>query len=131
MGLALQKCIAFTAAYQARRFSPPACAHKRVRTAFHIADCCQGIGFVVAAALQTEKFYDLLGGTNFVLNAAIALRSNQEEPTTRQYVAAGSVAIWGLRLSSFLFKRRQRRVQPQPQHPDPLTLSPKDPPRRS
>ena len=48
MGGVLSKCVLFTAAYQ-------------------------GVGFAAAAALQTEKFYDLMGGTNFVLNALFAL----------------------------------------------------------
>jgi len=60
--------------------------------------------FVVAAALKTEKFYDLAGSSTFIL---LAVQSLQWGKTfyTRQKIQTGCVAIWALRLGLYLFGR--------------------------
>merc|ERR1712004_50407 len=60
--------------------------------------------FAIAAALKTEKFYDLAGSSTFLL---LAYQSLQWGHTfyTRQKIQTGAVAIWASRLGLFLFNR--------------------------
>eukprot|EP01103_Thecamoeba_quadrilineata_P000564 TRINITY_DN10490_c0_g1_i1.p1 TRINITY_DN10490_c0_g1~~TRINITY_DN10490_c0_g1_i1.p1 ORF type:complete len:240 (-),score=33.48 TRINITY_DN10490_c0_g1_i1:30-749(-) len=60
--------------------------------------------FAVAAILQTEKFYDLAGGTTFVLLSLLSLNWGNHF-FLRQKIVTGQIVIWGLRLSLFLFSR--------------------------
>lgn len=60
--------------------------------------------FVVAASLQTEKFYDLTGSLTFVGLGLFAL-IDQASYFTRQCVATGMMIGWAMRLGSFLFYR--------------------------
>nr|XP_060620027.1 uncharacterized protein LOC132768294 [Anolis sagrei ordinatus] len=60
--------------------------------------------WAVAAALRTEKFFDLAGSGTFILLAHLSLSwGNSSHP--RQQVQTGLVTIWGLRLGLYLFLR--------------------------
>eukprot|EP01102_Stenamoeba_stenopodia_P000622 TRINITY_DN10599_c0_g1_i1.p1 TRINITY_DN10599_c0_g1~~TRINITY_DN10599_c0_g1_i1.p1 ORF type:complete len:270 (+),score=28.18 TRINITY_DN10599_c0_g1_i1:160-969(+) len=64
--------------------------------------------FVPSALFKTEKFYDLVGGSTFVLIAWLAKSfwaPNALNPTLRQQVITGLITAWGSRLSLFLFSR--------------------------
>jgi len=52
----------------------------------------------------TEKFFDLTGGSTFVLLSWLAFKEGGGQHL-RQQVATGCVTAWGLRLSLFLFRR--------------------------
>lgn len=64
----------------------------------------QALAFVPAYILQSERFYDLTGSLTYlsVLGLALSL-SGHRDP--RSLLLAGLVAIWALRLGSFLFLR--------------------------
>jgi len=57
-----------------------------------------------ALFLQTEKFYDLSGASTTVLLTLLTLR-NRENVSERQRWTSAIVAMWGVRLSLFLFRR--------------------------
>jgi steroid 5-alpha reductase family enzyme len=67
----------------------------------------QFIAYVPAILLQTEKFYDLVGSLTFLSVVVVAMATNSH-PSVTQYVAAGMIAIWAVRLGSFLFLRAVR-----------------------
>ena len=60
--------------------------------------------FVPANMAQTEKYYDLIGSATYlsVITLAVVL---SPEASTRAYLAAAMVAVWALRLGTFLFSR--------------------------
>ncbi len=60
--------------------------------------------FVPASLARTERFYDLTGSLTYltVVGAAILLSG---EPGPRSLLVAGLVAVWTLRLGTFLFRR--------------------------
>uniref|UniRef100_A0A3Q2ZUC4 Si:ch211-210c8.6 n=2 Tax=Kryptolebias marmoratus TaxID=37003 RepID=A0A3Q2ZUC4_KRYMA len=60
--------------------------------------------WVLAAALRTEKFYDLAGSGTFILLTHLS-RVWGGAGHARQKVQAGLVTAWGLRLGTFLFLR--------------------------
>uniref|UniRef100_A0A670HY94 Uncharacterized protein n=1 Tax=Podarcis muralis TaxID=64176 RepID=A0A670HY94_PODMU len=60
--------------------------------------------WAAAAALRTEKFFDLAGSGTFILLAHLSLRWGNTQHL-RQQVQTGLVTIWGLRLGLFLFLR--------------------------
>ncbi|XP_053313725.1 uncharacterized protein LOC128475277 [Spea bombifrons] len=60
--------------------------------------------WVVAAVLQTEKFYDLAGSGTFVLLSHVSLRWIGTK-YLRQRIQTGLITIWAVRLGSFLFLR--------------------------
>lgn len=60
--------------------------------------------WVFAAALKTEKFYDLAGSLTFILLTAQSFKELRL-PSTRQKVNSGMVMIWAIRLGTFLFSR--------------------------
>ncbi|XP_072022755.1 uncharacterized protein [Amphiura filiformis] len=64
----------------------------------------QWAGFAVAAALKTEKFYDLAGSGTFLFLAIQTLRWGNTF-YFRQKVQTGMVATWAVRLGLFLFTR--------------------------
>ncbi|XP_071333292.1 uncharacterized protein [Trachinotus anak] len=64
----------------------------------------QWAGWAVAAALKTEKFYDLAGSGTFILLAHLS-RIWGGASHVRQKVQTGLVTAWGLRLGTFLFMR--------------------------
>lgn len=69
-----------------------------------IAIIIQWVAFLPAFALQTEKFYDLTGSFTFltVTTTAILLGAARD---IRSLLLAGMIALWALRLGSFLFLR--------------------------
>ncbi|XP_038044776.1 uncharacterized protein LOC119719404 [Patiria miniata] len=60
--------------------------------------------FIIAAALKTEKFYDLAGSGTFLLLTYLSLKWG-ETFHFRQMVQSGMVGVWGLRLGMYLFSR--------------------------
>eukprot|EP00039_Didymoeca_costata_P010252 m.137671 g.137671 ORF g.137671 m.137671 type:complete len:254 (-) comp14757_c1_seq6:115-876(-) len=69
-----------------------------------IVDFSMQAGFgAVAILLNTEKFYDLVGSSTFLVCTGLAYRDSPR--FLRQSVLAGSVSVWALRLGSFLFTR--------------------------
>ena len=64
----------------------------------------QWLAFIPAYLLRTEKFYDLTGGITYltVITVALLLSANVD---TRSLLLTGIVAIWAIRLASFLFMR--------------------------
>ena len=74
----------------------------RVALAFGI----QWVAFVPAYLKQTEKYYDLTGSLTYlsVLGLGLSLSS---EIDTRVGLLATLIAIWAMRLGSFLFLRIQ------------------------
>ena len=69
-----------------------------------IAFAMQWIVFIPSFINRTEKFYDLTGGITYltVVTVAVKLSSTID---ARTMLLAGMVAIWAIRLSSFLFLR--------------------------
>lgn len=62
------------------------------------------LAFIPAYSLQTEKFYDLVGSLTYITVTSFALYCAQELDI-RSKILAGLVAIWAIRLGSFLAKR--------------------------
>ncbi|XP_064614376.1 uncharacterized protein LOC135478042 [Liolophura sinensis] len=60
--------------------------------------------WVVAAALKTEKFYDLAGSSTFFLLAYQTLQWSRTQHL-RQKVQSGMVMTWAVRLGLYLFSR--------------------------
>lgn len=67
----------------------------------------QWIAFIPAYLQRSERFYDLIGSFTFltVTGLALALRP---KPDARSVLLAVLVAIWAIRLGSFLFARIHR-----------------------
>ncbi len=63
--------------------------------------------FVPSYLLQTERFFDLTGGLTYVTVAVVAVLLS-EAPDARAWLLAGMVAVWAVRLSSYLFLRIRR-----------------------
>jgi len=65
--------------------------------------------YVPSALFKTEKFYDLVGGSTFVLISWLAKNlwspTAGGNPTLRQQVITWLITAWGSRLSLFLFSR--------------------------
>lgn len=64
----------------------------------------QWVGWAAAAALQTEKFYDLFGSATFAGLAVGTLCVNAEYHP-RAILATSLVGVWALRLGGYLVKR--------------------------
>ncbi|XP_055899351.1 uncharacterized protein LOC106072622 [Biomphalaria glabrata] len=60
--------------------------------------------WIIAAFLQTEKFYDLAGSITFVTLTLLSLSQNKTLHT-RQKVNSGLVIAWASRLGYYLFTR--------------------------
>ncbi|XP_076465227.1 uncharacterized protein LOC143297000 [Babylonia areolata] len=67
---------------------------------FGIQWCC----WAVAAALRTEKFYDLAGSCTFFTLALLSLKWGRTY-FTRQKIQSGMVMAWAIRLGTYLFSR--------------------------
>ena len=65
------------------------------------------LAFVPAALVQTERYYDLVGGITYisVTLLAVALSSDLD---LRAVLVAAMVLFWSLRLATFLFRRISR-----------------------
>ena len=72
-----------------------------------IAFAVQWLAWIPASIRQTERFYDLTGGLTYLAVVAFSLwaGSQSESPSTREWLISALVAIWAIRLSSFLFLR--------------------------
>ena len=66
--------------------------------------CIQWISFIPAYYFQTEKFFDLTGSITYI---SIILSTIYITGTDRvaDYIIVGCVAVWAIRLGSFLFMR--------------------------
>ena len=75
-------------------------------TSFGIQTAC----FLVAAPLQTEKFYDLSGSLTYMGCIAVSLlyKRNVAPYHWRQLLVSATTIIWAGRLGSFLFSRMLR-----------------------
>ena len=67
----------------------------------------QVIAFVPAAALRTERFFDLTGSLTFIV-ISIALVLLVPQIDARGLILAAMVVLWAVRLGSFLFARVRR-----------------------
>lgn len=66
------------------------------------------LAFIPAYAFQTEKYYDLTGSLTYlavVATAIVAGSAADRSIGARAALLAGLVAIWAIRLGSFLFRR--------------------------
>ena len=63
--------------------------------------------FIPSNQAKTERYYDLTGSITYLSLTAVALLLN-ESIDTRAAIAGAMVAIWALRLGSFLFRRIRR-----------------------
>ena len=72
-----------------------------------IAFGVQWLAWIPASIGQTERFYDLTGGLTYLAVVAFSLwaGSQSEDPGARELLISALVAIWAIRLSSFLFLR--------------------------
>lgn len=66
----------------------------------------QFVGWAVASALKTEKFYDILGSVAFASTAALTLGTSSMLP--RQKLLSGLAMAWTARLGIFLGIRAHR-----------------------
>ena len=66
--------------------------------------CIQWISFIPAFIYQTEKFYDLTGSITYLTTVFTALYIT-DSGNISDYVIVSCVAIWAIRLGSFLFMR--------------------------
>jgi len=69
-----------------------------------VAFLIQWVAFIPAYLFKTEKFYDLTGGITYITVALLAVLA-QTAVDGRGWLLFGLVAIWAVRLSSFLFLR--------------------------
>jgi steroid 5-alpha reductase family enzyme len=65
------------------------------------------VAFVPANAAQTEHYYDLTGSLTYLTLTAVAVVLS-DDLDARAIVVAVMVAIWAVRLGSFLFRRVRR-----------------------
>ena len=70
-----------------------------------LAFALNALAFVPAWAMRSEKFYDLTGSATYLCVVALALALG--EPDARAGLLAGMIAVWAIRLGSFLFARIQ------------------------
>jgi steroid 5-alpha reductase family enzyme len=71
-----------------------------------VAFVIQWIAFVPAYLYRTEKFYDLTGSVTYITVIAIAILLSPVVDA-RSLLLLGIIAIWAIRLGSFLFMRIQ------------------------
>ena len=62
------------------------------------------LAFIPAYRFQTEKFYDLMGSSTYILVTILALVLSSN-PDTRSFLLAAMVILWALRLGTFLYRR--------------------------
>jgi steroid 5-alpha reductase family enzyme len=63
--------------------------------------------FVPSNRAKTEKYFDLTGSATYLTVTAVALLLN-DDIDARAAIAGAMVAVWALRLGSFLFRRVRR-----------------------
>ena len=64
----------------------------------------QWVAFLPAFAMQTETFYDLTGSLSFLTTVTVAIVLSKANDI-RSLLLAGMIALWALRLGTFLFTR--------------------------
>ncbi len=69
-----------------------------------LAFLIQWIAFIPAYLRQTEKFYDLTGSLTYLTVVVIAVLLTPQADA-RSWLLLGLVAVWAIRLGSFLFRR--------------------------
>jgi steroid 5-alpha reductase family enzyme len=87
-----------------------------------LAFVIQWLAFIPAYLRQTERYYDLTGSATYLTVTALALALTPD-PGQRGWVIGACIAVWALRLGSFLFRRissdgsdsRFDRIKPNPQ----------------
>ena len=87
-----------------------------------VAFSMQWLAFIPAYLRQTERYYDLTGSATYLTVTALALALTPA-PGARGWLIGACIAIWALRLGSFLFRRivadgsdsRFDRIKPDPQ----------------
>ncbi len=67
-----------------------------------LAFAIQWLAFIPAFVFQTERYYDLVGSLTYLSTAALALSVKGD---ARSQLLAILIAIWAIRLGSFLFLR--------------------------
>lgn len=70
-----------------------------------VAFLIQWLVFVHAWRQQTERYFDLTGSLTYLTLLAIAVSLGNADP--RSLLIAGLVAVWAVRLGTFLFRRVQ------------------------
>lgn len=75
-----------------------------------IAFLLQWVAYLPAVLRQTEKFYDLVGSLTYLTVVAVALGvcASQGAATPRTLLVTMPVAVWAVRLGTFLFGRIHR-----------------------
>ena len=66
--------------------------------------CIQWISFIPAFIFQTEKFYDLTGSLTYLTTVFFTLYIT-DSGNIANYIIVACIAIWAIRLGSFLFMR--------------------------
>ena len=66
--------------------------------------CIQWISFIPAFIFQTEKFYDLTGSLTYLTTVFFTLYIT-DSGNIANYIIVPCIAIWAIRLGSFLFMR--------------------------
>ena len=87
-----------------------------------LAFVIQWLAFIPAYLRQTERYYDLTGSATYLTVTALALLLTPD-PGLRAWIIGACIAVWALRLGSFLFRRitsdgsdsRFDRIKPNPQ----------------
>jgi steroid 5-alpha reductase family enzyme len=69
-----------------------------------LAFVIQWVAFVPAYVWQTERFFDITGSITYVTVMVVAVALSAE-PDARSWLLLGMVAIWAVRLGSYLFLR--------------------------
>jgi steroid 5-alpha reductase family enzyme len=72
-----------------------------------IAFVVQWVAFVPAYLRQTEHYYDLTGSLTYLGLVALALALGPR-PDARSLLLGGLIAVWAVRLGTFLFRRVRR-----------------------
>lgn len=72
-----------------------------------LAFVIQWLVFVPSYLLQTERLFDLTGGLTYITVVVVAALLS-EAPDARAWLLTGMVAVWAVRLSSYLFLRIRR-----------------------
>ena len=71
-----------------------------------LAVAIQWVAFVPAYVLRTERFYDLIGSLTYLMVMVVAIGLGPPADI-RSWTLAVLVAVWAVRLGSFLFRRIQ------------------------
>jgi steroid 5-alpha reductase family enzyme len=70
----------------------------------------QWLCWIPASWKKTERYYDLTGGVTYLGAIVLSLwaGSQEEAPSTREWILSAMVTVWAVRLASFLFLRIHR-----------------------